>query len=175
MSFESNDDLIRHLQKLGVADGNGRIQAGALVDPTSVVSGTVQNTVYTLATQTLPASFLNRATKGLLVLAFGTTAANANAKNLRIDFGGTNVCIVTGATDSAKDYLLIALVLRTANDTQIVLAQAIVAGALVVASGVIVTAAIDEDAAIAITHKSVNTAAAAASATGKGLVVIELG
>lgn len=173
--FEPNDDLLKYLVKLGLADANGKLLSGALVDPTSTTSNTTQGTEYTLNTVTLAAALLNSAKRGLLILAMGTTAANANAKNLKVYLGSTAIATVTGATDSGKDFLVAVLVLRTGANAQIAYALPIVAGAIVTAAAIIATATETEANALAVTVKSANTAAAAASATGKGLVVIPLG
>lgn len=175
MSFKSNDDLIKHLIKLGLADADGNFLAGALANAVSTASGTVQNTEYSLASVTLAAGLLSRAQRGLAIVAFGTTAGNANAKNLKVFLGSTAIATVTGTTANAKDFGIIVIVLRTGASAQIAYAISIVDGALVVAATVIATATEDETTALAVTLKSANTAAAAASATGKGLVVIPLG
>jgi hypothetical protein len=175
MSFETNDDLIKHLIKLGICDPAGKLIGGALIDGSSTASGTVQNTVYPLNTVTLPAGALAKAGRGLIIAALATTAANANAKTITVKLGATAIATITASTASGKDVIIVVIVLRSGASTQIAGALAFVDGAAVAASSILGTAAIDETAAIDITLNSANTAAAAASATGKGLLVAQLG
>jgi hypothetical protein len=174
--FEPTDDLLKYLVKLGLADANGKLLSGALIDPSSTTSGTTQSTEYTLNSITLATALLNSAKRGLLIAAGLTTAANANAKNIKLYVGSTAVLTITGSTASGKDVQLIVLLIRTgANAQRALIALATVDGALVAASSVQATATETESEALAITVKAANTAAAAASATGNGLVVIPLG
>jgi hypothetical protein len=170
------DNLSALLAANGLAlDNPAKLIAGAFIDPVSTASGTVQSTVYDLNNVTVPANFLSRGGRGLKITAFGTTAANANAKDLAILVGGVTVASVTGSTANAKDFVFEVTILRTGKDTQVAYSKLIVDGALVAASCGITTEAIDEDAAAIVKLTAANTAAAAASATGKGLVVELLG
>jgi hypothetical protein len=174
--WPANDDVMKLLASRGLADPTtGKLLAGSLISAVETASGAVQNTEYTVGTATLPADFLNRANKGLLIAAFGTTAANANAKTLKVKVGSVVVATVAGATDNAKDFLFLVWILRTGVDTQVAYSLLIMDGALVAASCGIAAEAIDDGVANAITLTAANTAAAAASATGKGLVVHLLG
>lgn len=139
----------------------------SLTDNTSTVSGTVQNTEYTLNSVTIPANFL-KGKRGISVEFWGTTAANANAKNLKIYVGATAVVTVTGSTASGKDYYGAVTLVRTGASTQTGVGTLQVDTA--VASGLGVNGAIAETdtADIIVSLKTANTAAAAASATGKG-------
>lgn len=175
MPFNANDDLLKHLIALGVADANGRILGGALIDGASLASGAVQNTVYALKTVTLPANALAKSGRGLLIAAMCTTAGNANAKDITVKLGATAIATITGSTANAKDVIILVFVVRTGASTQQAFALCFVDGAIVAASSIGATAAIDETAAIDVTLNSANTAAAAASATGKALIVAQLG
>jgi hypothetical protein len=175
MSFASNDDLLKHLQKLGAADANGKILGGAIIDAAAVASGTVQSTVYPLLTAALPADFLSTAKRGLIIAAALTTAGNANAKDITVKLGATALCTITGTTANAKSVIVVVFVVRTAVDAQLAFALAFVDGAIVAASSIIATATEDESTALSVTVNSANTAAAAASATGKALIVAQLG
>lgn len=142
---------------------------GGITDTTNATSGTVQNTEYTLNSITLPASAFNATGRGLEVVAWGTLAANANAKNVKIYFGATAVATVTGSTANAKDYLISMRCLRTGSSTQSC------AATITIDTGTSATFAVaapteTDTAAIVIAVKSANTAAAAASASGKGLL-----
>jgi len=176
MRFAEHDTLMKNLKALGMADEYLGLVAGALVDTVATASGAVQNTNYTVNSVTVPAGFFGKIKRGCLIFAWGTTAANANAKNIRILLGTTEITIVTGTTANAKDYSVALLVLRTAVDTQIVAPIAVlVDGAVVAASGILDAGAEDDAVAMAISVTLANTAAAAASGTGKGLVVIPFG
>jgi hypothetical protein len=175
MGFEQNDDLLKHLIALGVADASGKILGGALIDGTSTASGTVQNTEYTLNSVTLPAGALNKNGRGAIIAALLTTAGNANNKNIKVYLGATAIATITASTANAKDVIIVVFLLRTGASTQIAAALCFVDGAIVAASSILATAAIDDTAAITVALKSANTAAAAASATGKGLLVAQLG
>jgi hypothetical protein len=72
---------------LGAATTSPGGVCGALTDSASNASGTVQNTEYTLNSVTIPANAFNKNGRSVQVEAWGTLAANANAKNLKIYFG----------------------------------------------------------------------------------------
>lgn len=142
---------------------------GGLTDTTNATSGTVQSTEYTLNSITIPANAFNANGRALEVQAWGTTAANANAKNLKIYIGATAVATVTGSTANAKDFIVSLVCLRTGASTQSC------RGSVTIDTGTSPTMAvaattITDTSAIVIAVKSANTAAAAASATGKGLI-----
>ncbi len=98
------------------------------------------------------------------------TAANANAKNIKIYFGGTAVCTVTGSTANAKDVLITLDVVRLASNSQSAVGTIQIDTA--VAPTMIINAAVTETdtADIIIAVKTANTAAEAASGTGKGMI-----
>lgn len=143
----------------------------SVCDTTNAASGTTQNTEYTLNSVTLPANTFDKAGKGVTVAGWAQLAANANAKNLKIYFGATAVATVTGSTANAKDVYYELCVVRTGASAQSAV------GYIQVDTGQAGTMAINasltesETAAIVIAFKSANTAAAAASATGKGMIV----
>jgi hypothetical protein len=143
---------------------------GALTDSSANASGTVQNTEYTLNSVTIPANAFNKNGRSVQVEAWGTLAANANAKNLKIYFGATAVATVTGSTANGKDYCITLSVVRTGASTQSGV------GNIQIDTGVAPTMTVNaalaetDTAAIVIAVKSANTAAAAASATGKGMI-----
>lgn len=141
-----------------------------LNDNTSTASGVVQNTEYILNSVTIPANFLKGA-RGIIIETWGTLAANANAKNLKIYFGATAVVTVTGSTASGKDYWGQATILRSGASTQTGVAGIQVDTAVAFAMAVNGAIAETDTANIVISFKSANTAAAAASATGKGMAV----
>ena len=168
------NDAIKMLMALGLADAAGDLLTPARIDPTSNASGTVQSTVYTLNTVTLPAAFLNNARRGFIAIGRFTTAANANAKDITVKLGSTALLTITGSTANAKSGIVIVVCHRTAANTQAAFGLAIVDNALVAITNE-TTAAETEANALAVTLNAANTAAAAASATGDGLIVLPFG
>jgi hypothetical protein len=142
----------------------------SLNDPTSTGSGTTQNTEYTLNSVTIPATFL-KGVRGLIVEAWGTLAANANAKNVKLYFGGTAIVTVTGSTANAKDYWAQGTILRTGASTQTSVAGVQIDTGQAFTMAVNGAVAETDTANIVIALKTANTAAAAASGTGKGMAV----
>lgn len=141
----------------------------SLNDSTSTTSGAVQNTEYTLNSVTLKASAFDANTRGIACEAWGVTAANANAKNIKMYFGATAVVTVTGSTASGKDYRGTLRVLRTGSNTQSGVGSIQVDTAVAPTMAKNASLAITDSADIVVSVKSANTAAAAASATGNGL------
>jgi hypothetical protein len=175
------DDTNVNVVIKGKGTGTGQAALGAatttpgglcasLTDSTSTTSGTVQSTEYVLNSITIPANAFNKNGRGLQVVAWGTLAANANAKNVKIYFGATAVATVTGSTANGKDFYVTLDIVRTGASTQSGVGTIQIDTA--VAPTMTVNAAIAETdtAAIVVSVKSANTAAAAASATGKGLI-----
>ncbi len=143
---------------------------GGLTDITNATSSTTQNTEYTLNSITLPASALNASARAVEVTAFGTLAGNANAKNVKIYFGGTAVATVTGSTANGKDYVATMRCVRLSLSSQSCQAS------VMIDTGTSATMAVaspseTETAPIIIALKTANTAAAASSGTGKGMIV----
>jgi hypothetical protein len=172
-SITANEHLTKLLAAFGLADTNvGKLIGGALIDPTSTAAGTTQSTEYAVNSVTLPKDFLGQVKRGLLILAGGVTAANANAKNLKLSFGATDVASVAGSTASGKNYLLGALVLRTGVDTQVAFGFSIVDSTVACYK----TGPTEDDGGtITIQQSLENTAAAATAGTGYGLAAILLG
>jgi len=142
----------------------------SLNDSSTNNSGTVQNTEYTINSVTIPANFLKGA-RGVMVETWGTLAGNANAKNVKLYFGGTAVVTVTGSTANTKDYYATMTILRTGASTQTGVGYIQIdtgtAGTMVVSGSIAET----DTAAIIIALKTANTAAAAGSGQGKGMAV----
>lgn len=141
---------------------------GGVTDASSTASGTTQNTEYVLNSVTIKAKSFNANGRAIRCEAWGSTAANANAKNIKFYFGSTAVVTVTGSTANAKDYHGEMNIVRTAASTQT--GQALIQVDTATSPSMAVAAPTETDTAdIVISVKSANTAAAAASATGKGL------
>jgi hypothetical protein len=138
---------------------------GLPADVTGQASGTTQSTFYPLSSITIPANALSVNGKGIEFQFAGTTAANANAKDFRLHFGTATVTLTTGNTGNAQPFVCYGVVYRTGAGAQVVVAAIIIGTASPVP--IVSTAAADETAAWTFSIESQNTAAAAASATGK--------
>lgn len=145
-------------------------EAQSLVDASVNASGTVQNTVYTLNSFLLPALAFLKTGRSLSVRFWGTTAANANAKDILINFGATTVLSVVGSVINAGFYKGSLTVTRLSQNLFSAVAELEIGSGNVNAIGVNAAIAQSEIAAITISVQSRNTAAAAASATGQGMV-----
>lgn len=155
---------------IGSATTAGR-NVACLADSTSTTSGTVQNTEYTLNTVTIPANAFNANTRWIRIDFAGITAANANAKNIKLYFGATAVVTVTGSTANAKKFAGSVTIMRTGSSTQSGWGTIQVDTAVAPTLDATVALAETDTADIVIALKSANTAAADASATGYGMAV----
>ncbi|MGE3278028.1 MAG: hypothetical protein AB7O67_23195 [Vicinamibacterales bacterium] len=176
MSQLSNEGLIRYLQSLGLAHPTtGRLLAGALIDPTTVVGASVQSTDNLLNSVSLDDEMLAPENRGLVIAAWGTLAANGNTKDLKLKVGSTAILTLTDSTANAKDYAFIAFLVRDGADSQRGFGIVLVDGAVVAASSINFTATEDANVAKTISTTADNNSAAASAATGKGLVVLPFG
>jgi len=176
MSLLSNEAVIRNLQALGLAHPTtGRLLAGALIDPTTVVGASVQSTDNLLNSVSLDDEMLAPENRGLLIAAWGALAANGNTKDVKLKIGSTAILTLTDSTANAKDFFFFAIVIRTGVDTQIGSGLLFVDGAEVAASSINFTATEDANVAKTISTTGDNNSAAASAATGKGLVVLPFG
>lgn len=171
LSYNTTTNAFATTLNFGGASSGGGF-GGGVTDPSSTTSGTVQNTEYTLNSLVLPASAFNANTRGIHVRAWGTTAANANAKDLKIYVGSVAVATVTGSTANGKDYVIDLTVVRTGSNTQSGVATIQIDTATSPTLGVSTAIAQTDSSTITIAVKSANTAAAAASATGKGMLLV---
>lgn len=176
MSQRTNEPSVANLMALGLAHPvTGALLAGALVDPTAVVGASVQNTDNLLNSVSLDDEMLGLQKRGLVIFAFGTLAANCNTKDVKLFLGSDAIATLTDSTANAKDFQILAVVVRVSADVQIGFAWFVVDGALVAASSINLAGTQDENAAITIKTTGNNNSAAASAATGKGLVVIPFG
>jgi len=172
----ANEPAVKNLMSLGLAHPtSGKILPGALVDATTVVGASVQSTDNTLNSVTLDDEMLFKVGRGMQITAFGTLAANANAKDIKLKIGGTAICTLTDNTGNGTDFAFYAIVVEVGADSQRGFCWAAVNGALVAASSIGFTATVDANATMAIITTGDNNAAAASAATGKGLVVVPFG
>lgn len=176
MSNLATEPTVRNLQALGLALPTlGKLLAGSIQDPTSVVGAVTQNTDNPLNSVSLDDELLASIQRGCLIIAWGTTAANGNTKDIKLKLGATAIVTITDSTANAKDFLIVALLVRDAADSQRGTGFVLIDGALVAASSVNFTATEDANVAITISTTGNNNSAAASAATGKGLVVIPIG
>jgi len=168
-----NEPLIKNLMALGVAmPTTGALIAGALVDPTAVVGAVTQNTDNLLNSVSLDDEFLAQPKSGFLAMAFGTTAANGNTKDIKMFLGTDVIANFIDSTASGKDWQLVALVIRVSADVQIGFAWTVIDGAMTAATSINIAGTQDENIAQTIKTTGNNNSAAASAATGKGLVVL---
>lgn len=171
-----NEPLVKNLMSLGLAHpATGKLFAGSLIDATTVVGASVQSTDNTLNSVSLDDEILAFGGRGMLIVAYGTLAANVNTKDIKLKIGGTAICTIADNTGNGTDFAFYALVLRDGVDTERGTCLALVNGALVAAGSVSFTAAVDQNATMAIITTGDNNSAAASAATGKGLTVIPIG
>lgn len=133
-------------------------------DVSQNASGTVQSTFYTLNSLTIPANALSANGKGFTFLFAAATAANANAKSFQLIFGTATIALTAGSTASGKPVVCQGSIVRSAVGAQIVVVQLTID---TTTATFVTTAAADETAAWTLAFQSANTAAAAASASGK--------
>jgi len=147
-------------------DSRAQADVLALASDVSVnASGTVQNTFYPLNTLTAFANLLSANGAGIEFEFAGTLAANANSKDFRLVLGATNITLVTGNTGNGVPFKVYGTMYRTGVGAQIVTAEIQIANTVV--GQIVQTTALDETTVLTIVVQSQNTAAAAASATGK--------
>jgi len=148
--------------------------AQTLIDVTSNASGTVQNTFYTLNSVTIPASGFNAATRGLHCDTWGVTAGNANNKDFRWNLAaGQFMTMITAVTLNAKNYHASIGIVRSGVSTQSAGSYIIFDSPInTTFSGMnqLTTWAGTETSSMVLAFQSQNTAAAAASATGNGML-----
>ena len=86
------------------------------VDTTAVTTATTSEE--TIQSYTLPADALKRNGQSLRIRAWGTTAATANDKTIKLTFGSTTLISTGALAANAKDWYLEAIVVRTGAATQ---------------------------------------------------------
>lgn len=140
-----------------------------LVDNASVASGTTQSTDYTLNSIVIPQAEW-ALSRGISCRTWGQSAANANAKTYKMFFGATAVATDSTGSYNNVSYLASLDVLRTGISTQFGSATITgTPGAPTAGPTTNSSLAEAETAAITVKFTANNTAAAAASATGKGM------
>jgi hypothetical protein len=144
--------------------------ATSLVDATSTAAGTTQSMFYTVNSVVVKASAFNAATRGVQCDAWGTTAANANAKDIKITIGSATLATVVGSTANAKAYNAHFTVLRSGSNTQSGVGSIQIDTAVAPTMAQSTALGQTEGSDITIAVQGQNTAAAASSITGNGMV-----
>lgn len=139
-------------------------------DVTTTTSGTVQNTVYTLNSVTIPADAFGTTGQAFVVDAWGTFAANGNAKDIFAQFAGATIASATGVTANGSSYYIHLVVTRVGANSQRAVGF-LQYGTTVVGVNTTTLSATDAS-ANAMTVGTRNTAAAAESGTGLGMTVL---
>lgn len=172
----ATEPIVKNLMSLGLAHPTtGKLFAGSIVDATTVVGASLQNTDNQLNAVTLDDELVALRGRGVLVAGWGTTAANANAKDLKLVLGTTTICSITDATDSAKDFMIAAVMVLDGVDSQRGYCTMLIDGLVISSSTKTFTATEDVNVAVTLKTTGNNNAAAASAASGKGLVVLPIG
>lgn len=121
-----------------------------------------------LITYAMPANVLSGTGKGVRVLAFGTTAANGNAKTIKVYFGSTLLKSEDVNTGSNAQWFFTFVAFRSASNTQKYMATVFYDGQTI--SGVSVGTATETDSG-AITIKCTGEAVSNNDIVQTGLIV----
>lgn len=93
------------------------IHAIKAVTDTTLFSSTAAGSPGTMVTHTLPANTLTQNTEGFAFEAFGTTAATANNKQIKVLLGATTIYDSAAAAANAKPWYVYGLLFRTSSST----------------------------------------------------------
>jgi hypothetical protein len=125
-----------------------------------------------LMSYTLPANALNVDGKGVKVKAWGTTALNANVKNIRLKFGGLAGTILVQntvtTTPNEQTWIYEATILRASSSVQKTIGSGYVG---IITQGVFATGPAQNDAAAIDIVVSGETPTAIGDITAEGLIV----
>lgn len=99
-------------------DGTFRVGVVRRLYSTAVQGASVGAGETTLASYSIPASTLDANDEGIRVTAYGSFAANANAKTIRFKFGGTTFTMTSTAINAGAWHFT-ALITRTGAATQV--------------------------------------------------------
>ena len=154
------------------------VGGGAAHVNTTQVGTSAVVTAETLMSYALPANVLSTNGRIIMLEAWGTTAANANVKTMRLNVAATTIASLSGAYNG-QDWRLHGRIIRTGVDAQDLhgwgLAEQTItwdALALQVAGGFTVTTAVEDDAAaITLAVTGQNGTAAANDIVCHGFVV----
>lgn len=153
--------------------GNGTatfLARGVLNLQHNAVGTGADTTEITAHTYTLPANSLSANGKAVRVRAWGTTAANANNKTWKLQWGGTDIYTTGAVAANAKNWAIEATIIRTAAGAQDIHVTGHFNGALITASN-ITTATENEATDLAITSRIQNGTASANDIVEEGFIV----
>ena len=106
-----------------IGTGTAAPVAGGVLTLISTAVGNVDAGTDDLITYSLPASSLVAAGRGIRIKAWGTTANNANAKTLTLDFGSQVISTQAMTVNEANVWEMTAVVARTGASTQDIFAR----------------------------------------------------
>lgn len=111
--------------------GKGRAGFVGLQKVITVAVGNVGGGEDDLISTTLEAKSLYKNGQAIRITAWGSCAANANAKTLQLYFGGTSILTTGAVAANNKKWVIQAIVVRTGVDTQDVIAWGVYNDAVV--------------------------------------------
>jgi len=103
---------------LAGASATGTTRVGGTLNANITPVGNVTTGDDTLMSYTLPANAMDATGRGVRIIAWGTTANNANAKAVRLYFGATTLGAVAMTVSQANTWRYVAEVLRVDATTQ---------------------------------------------------------
>lgn len=119
-------DTNKNISGFGAGTGTASYAPMGTINVNTTSTGTGADTTEdTLTTYSLPANTLSAAGKGLKIRAWGTTAANADNKTMKLYFGSEVIATPTAATNNKNWYLELE-VYKTAANAQVVDGRGIV-------------------------------------------------
>ena len=110
--------------------GNGTLKGAGMVFSTATSVGNTDGTAEDLGSYTIKANSMPAdSAKAIRVLAWGKTAADADAKIISIKFGATVVATHASAATNDKDWVLEATIIQGASGAQSAIGQFSLEGA----------------------------------------------
>lgn len=169
IDYEPSRSALPNGSTVNAGTGSARATVGGVLNVNTTSQATTGTAEEVLATYTLPANTLSANGKGVRIIAFGASAANANVKITRIRFGGIGGTIIAALSfsSSAASWRLSAEVVRTGAATQITTSQS---GSGATSSSQTVSASQTLSGTVDIVVTGV-TATSAGDATFQGLIV----
>lgn len=126
-AFAGGSDGQALVRDSGQTDGANWAHRAKVLSINTTPANNVTTGETDLMTYTLPANTLGTNGQALRITVWGTTAANANTKTLKLKFGATSVTLnPTTTAPNAKDWRATAIVARTGAATQEMITEACV-------------------------------------------------
>jgi len=166
------ETVLRGQVKGGAGTGTGQPVMVGTLSVNSTPVGNVGAGTDDLMTYPLPADSLSANNKGIRVAAWGTTAANANAKTLTFAFGATTVLSKSIALgDVAIQWRVEATILRASSGAQVISALVYYGESPNSCTPFLFSASTTENEAVAITIKCTGAATADNDIVQRGMIV----